>query len=465
MKTSHFGINRLIIFDLDGVLIDSKEIHFKALNEALATIDIKYQISALDHVKVFDGMNTRDKLDLLSKDYGLPRESHEIIWLKKQEFTEKLLANVGVDLELIGFFQGIKERNIHIAVASNSIRTTVEALLHNLGLIEFVDFYLGNEDVANPKPFPEIYWKCMVEFNALPSRTVIFEDSRIGRQGAVESGAHLISIRNRVDLDQAKVTAAVKFIEEGEKNLKNETWVSNDLNVLIPMAGAGSRFAEAGFTFPKPLIEVLGMPMIQAVVENLNIKAQFIFIVQEKDYIKYNLAFLLNLIAPECKIVRVEGLTEGAACTTLLAKSLIDSEKSLLLANSDQIIKWDAARTMYNFETSDIDGGILTFKSIHPKWSYARVDDTGFVEEVAEKKPISDQATVGVYYWRRGSDYVKYAEEMIESNDRVNGEFYVCPVFNYAIADAKKIKTISVEKMWGIGTPEDLEVYLRDESK
>ena len=465
MRTNQFGINRLIIFDLDGVLIDSKEIHFKALNEALATIDIKYQISALDHVKIFDGMNTRDKLNLLSNDYGLPREAHDIIWLKKQEFTEKLLANVGIDLELIRFFQEVKDRKIHIAIASNSIRTTVESLLRNLGVMEFVDLYLGNEDVANPKPFPEIYWKCMVEFNALPSRTVVFEDSRIGRQGAIESGAHLISIRNRVDLDQAKVTAAVKFIEEGEKNLKNETWVSNDLNVLIPMAGAGSRFAEAGFTFPKPLIEVLGMPMIQAVVENLNIKAQFIFIVQEKDYIKYNLAFLLNLIAPECKIVRVEGLTEGAACTTLLAKSLIDSEKSLLLANSDQIIKWDAARTMYNFETSDIDGGMLTFKSIHPKWSYARVDDTGFVEEVAEKKPISDQATVGVYYWRRGSDYVKYAEEMIESNDRVNGEFYVCPVFNYAIADAKKIKTISVEKMWGIGTPEDLEVYLRDESK
>lgn len=465
MRSNQFGINRLIIFDLDGVLIDSKDIHFKALNEALATIDIKYQISALDHVKVFDGMNTRDKLNLLSRDFGLPRETHDIIWLKKQEFTEKLLANVGIDIELIRFFQEIKDRNIHIAVASNSIRTTVEALLRNLGVMEFVDLYLGNEDVANPKPFPEIYWKCMVEFNALPSRTVVFEDSRIGRQGAIESGAHLISIRNRVDFDQAKVTAAVRFIEEGEKKLKNETWVSNDLNVLIPMAGAGSRFAEAGFTFPKPLIEVLGMPMIQAVVENLNIKAQFIFIVQEKDYIKYNLAFLLNLIAPECKIVRVEGLTEGAACTTLLAKSLIDSEKSLLLANSDQIIKWDAARTMYNFETSDIDGGILTFKSIHPKWSYARVDDTGFVEEVAEKKPISDQATVGVYYWRRGSDYVKYAEEMIKSNDRVNGEFYVCPVFNYAIAEGKKIKTVSVEKMWGIGTPEDLEVYLRDESK
>ncbi len=465
MRTSLFGINRLIIFDLDGVLIDSKEIHFKALNEALATIDIKYQISALDHVKVFDGMNTRDKLNLLSKHYGLPPETHDTIWLKKQVFTEKLLANVGIDPELIRLFMGIKERNIHIAVASNSIRTTVEALLRNLGIMEFVDLYLGNEDVANPKPFPEIYWKCMVEFNSLPSRTVIFEDSRIGRQGAIESGAHLISIRNRVDFDQAKVTAAVRFIEEGANNLKNETWVSSDLNVLIPMAGAGSRFAEAGFTFPKPLIEVLGMPMIQAVVENLNVKAQFIFIVQEKDYIKYNLAFLLNLIAPECKIVRVEGLTEGAACTTLLAKSFIDSEKSLLLANSDQIIKWDAAGTMYNFETSDIDGGILTFKSIHPKWSYARVDDTGFVEEVAEKKPISDQATVGVYYWRRGSDYVKYAEKMIESNDRVNGEFYVCPVFNYAIADGKKIKTISVEKMWGIGTPEDLEVYLRDESK
>ena len=464
MKSSLFGENRLIIFDLDGVLIDSKEIHFKALNEALDTIDSKYQISILDHVKVFDGMNTRDKLNLLTKNYGLPRETHDKIWLEKQKSTEKLLADIGMDLELVGFFKEIKEKQIHIAVASNSIRSTVEALLRNLGIIEFVDLYLGNEDVVNPKPFPEIYWKCMVEFNALPSRTVIFEDSRIGRQGAIESGAHLISIRSRVDFDQAKVSAAISFVER-KNTLKNETWVSSDLNILIPMAGAGSRFAEAGFTFPKPLIEVLGMPMIQAVVENLNIKAQFIFIVQEKDYVKYNLAFLLNLIAPECKIVRVEGLTEGAACTTLLAKSFIDSEKSLLLANSDQIINWDAAGTMYNFESSDIDGGILTFKSLHPKWSYAKIDDTGFVQEVAEKKPISDQATVGVYYWRRGSDYVKYAEKMIESNDRVNGEFYVCPVFNYAIADGKKIKTIGVERMWGIGTPEDLEVYLRDQNK
>ena len=232
------------------------------------------------------------------------------------------------------------------------------------------------------------------------------------------------------------------------------------MNILIPMAGAGSRFEQAGYTFAKPLIEVHGKPMIQKVVENLNIDGRYIFIVQKKHYDMYALNYLLPLIAPGCEIVQVDGVTEGAACTTLLAKQFIDNDAPLITANSDQFIEFDGdwQRTL---TTDWSDGSILTFQATHPKWSFARVDE-GIVKEVAEKKPISNTATVGVYHWKKGSDYVKYAEQMIEKDIRVNNEFYVCPVFNEAISDGKKIITVPVKRMWGLGTPEDLRTYLSD---
>ena len=228
------------------------------------------------------------------------------------------------------------------------------------------------------------------------------------------------------------------------------------------MAGAGSRFAQAGYTFPKPLIEVKGKPMIQMVVDNLNIDAHYVFIVQEEHYEKYNLKQVLGLIKPGCDIVTINGITEGAAVTTLLAKQYIDNEEPLLIANSDQIVEWSSNECLYAFGADEIDGGILTFKATHPKWSYAKIGDDGFVSEVAEKNPISDNATVGIYYWKHGSDYVKYAEDMIEKNIRTNNEFYVCPVFNQAIADGKRVRVKEIEKMWGIGTPEDLNYYLEN---
>jgi dTDP-glucose pyrophosphorylase len=200
--------------------------------------------------------------------------------------------------------------------------------------------------------------------------------------------------------------------------------------------------------------------MIELVVNNLNIEAKYIFIVQKDHFEKYQLKYLLNLIAPDCEIIQVDGVTEGAACTTLLARNFIDNDQPLVIANSDQYVEWNSNECLYAFSADDIDGGILTFESHHPKWSYAKVGDNGFVSEVAEKKVISSDATVGIYYWKRGSDYVKYADQMIEKNVRVNNEFYVCPVFNQAIEDNKKIRIKQIEKMWGIGTPEDLKRFL-----
>ena len=300
--------------------------------------------------------------------------------------------------------------------------------------------------------------RCMIKAGVSPDETVIIEDSHIGRKGAIRSGGVLCAVENPDDLSYNKIK---KTISNAHRNIKKPKWSSDKMNVLIPMAGAGSRFEQAGYTFPKPLIDVNGKPMIQRVVENINIDATHIFIVQKSHYEKYSLQHTLNLISPGCKIVQVDGVTEGAACTTLLAKEYINNDNPLVLANSDQYVDWDSSQYMYSCMTDDIDGSILTFNSTHPKWSYAKTNDQDFVTEVAEKKPISKNATVGIYFWKKGKDYVECAESMINKNIRVNNEFYVCPVYNEAILKHAKIKTFHIEKMWGLGTPEDLDTFLK----
>lgn len=456
-------MNKLIIFDLDGVLIESRELHYEALNTALSRISPQFIITREEHLSTYDGLNTTKKLELLSEKKGLDRKFFKQVWEDKQTATFKLIREFPKNNKLRRMFANISTQGIKIAVASNSVRETVKLALLSIGVLEFVDYYVSNEDVSKTKPYPEMYWKCMIALDAIPKTTVIIEDSHIGRQGAIDSGAYLVPVRNSSDLTYEKIEEAVDILN-GVAN-KKIPWRNNKMNVLIPMAGAGSRFAQAGYTFPKPLIEVDGKPMIQVVVENLNIEAHYIFLVQKDHYEKYNLKQLLNLIAPNCDIVQVDGITEGAACTTLLAKNLINTEDPLLIANSDQFVEWNSNECLYGFTADEIDGGIVTFKATHPKWSFARVGEDGFVKEVAEKNPISDDATVGIYYWKHGKDYVKYTEQMIEKDIRTNKEFYVCPVFNQAIEDGKKIKIKPIDRMWGIGTPEDLEYFLNHYNK
>ena len=451
-------MNKLVIFDLDGVHIDSRDMHYEALNRALSNVDEKYVIDREEHLSVYDGLPTSRKLNLLTERKGLPVDKHQQVWEDKQVETLNIFGKLDHDYELMHYFKQLKDKGYQVAVASNSIRNTVKLVLLKLGLLEFIDYYMSNEDVHRNKPFPEMYWNCMTACNALPKDTVILEDSHIGRQGALDSGSHLIAIENRDHLNQDKIDKIVTILDS--KKLTHIPWKSEKMNVLIPMAGRGSRFADVGYTFPKPLIEVNGKPMIQVVLENLNIEANYTFVVRKEHYDKYSLQYLLTLIAPGCNIVQVDELTEGSACTTLLAKEFIDNDDPLLLANSDQFMEWNSNECLYAFNADGIDGGILTFKATHPKWSYAKVGSDGFVAEVAEKKPISEDATVGVYFWKKGSDYVKYAEQMIDKDIRTNGEFYICPVFNEAIADGKKVRIKEIERMWGIGTPEDLNYFL-----
>lgn len=445
---------KLIIFDLDGVLCSTKEIHFKALNMALGE---KFQISKEEHLSKYEGLKTNQKLNILSKEKGLPFDVHQQVWDKKQNFTLKLLENIETSKNVEECLKKLSEDGYKLACCSNSIRKTIFNILSKLKLIQYFDLIISNEDVKRSKPHPEIYWKAMSVLGFLPEECLIVEDSPIGLLAANRSCANIFRIDKPENLTYDNISIAMK-----SKKIQNCKWVDKKLNVLIPMAGLGSRFEKAGFTFPKPLIDVNGKPMIQIVVENLNIEANYIYIVQKKHREKYNLDSLLSLITPNCKIIEVEGVTEGAACSALLAKEYINNNEPLFFANSDQFIEWDSSEFMYKMQETNSDGGIVTFESTHPKWSFAKVNNEELVVEIAEKNPISNNATVGYYYWKKGSDFVKYAEQMIQKNLRVNGEFYVCPVFNEAIQDNKKIKIFNISKMWGLGDPESLDYYLKN---
>jgi len=235
------------------------------------------------------------------------------------------------------------------------------------------------------------------------------------------------------------------------------------MKILIPMAGEGSRFAKEGYTFPKPLIDVDGKPMIQTVVENLDFDATYIFLVRKEHLNKYNgLKTTLDRITNgKFKIVEVDGLTEGAACTALLAKDLINDDEELLIANSDQILEYSSENFKLLKSLTTVDGIIFTFNAVHPKWSFVKVNSRGIIIELQEKNPISNIATCGIYWYRKGSDFIKYTEQMIKKNIRINNEFYIAPVYNEYILDEKILVPFYVNKMYGIGTPEDLNSYLK----
>ena len=448
---------KLIIFDLDGVLVEAKNIHFEALNKALGS----YAISWNEHLSTYDGLKTFQKLEMLSKKKGLPKEDHPAIWKNKQKYTLEALSNLQINSDLLSTIAHLSKDGYKIVCCSNSIRKTVLTVLAKLGLIEFMDLIISNEDVLNSKPHPEMYWQAISKMNCLPEETLIIEDSPYGLLAAARSKSYILRVKNPKEVTYNNINNKINEVKMGNKQ-NTPAWRDENLNVLIPMAGAGSRFEQAGYTFPKPLIEVRKKPMIQVVLENLNIKANYIYVVQKSHREKYNLDALLSLITPGCKVVETEGMTEGAACTALLAKEHINTDAPLFFANSDQFVEWDSNEFLYKMNETNADGGIVTFEATHPKWSFAKINKQGLVTEVAEKKPISNIATVGFYYWKQGSDFVKYAEQMINKNIRVNNEFYVCPVFNQAIEDNKEIRTFNINGMWGLGTPEDLNYYLEN---
>ena len=238
------------------------------------------------------------------------------------------------------------------------------------------------------------------------------------------------------------------------------------LNIVIPMAGAGSRFADAGYKDPKPLIPVHGVPMIKVVIDNLKplIEHRFIFICQKEHQKTYNLRKKLSEWAPGCEIIEIDGLTDGAACTVLKARHVIDNSSQLMIANSDQYVDVSINTYLDKMISENLDGLIMTMQANDPKWSFVDLDDNNLVTNVVEKEVISNEATVGIYNFKKGSEFVASADNMIKNDLRVNNEFYVAPVYNDLIERKANIGVFNVGSeangMYGLGTPSDLDLFV-----
>jgi NDP-sugar pyrophosphorylase family protein len=234
------------------------------------------------------------------------------------------------------------------------------------------------------------------------------------------------------------------------------------IRIVVPMGGEGRQFVERGYTFPKPLVEVAGQPLIEIVVKNLTPSCdhQFVFVCKQDHVQSYALGDVLQLVAPGCRIVTMAKPTAGALCSVLLGMEYLEHEHELLVANADQWIDGSIDRFLTAARASQWDGAIMTFPNTHPRWSYARLED-GLVVSVAEKQPISRHATAGLYYFRRGIDFVRGAERMLFKNASFSGEFYVAPVYNELILAGKRVGVFPIDasEMHGLGTPEEVERF------
>lgn len=237
------------------------------------------------------------------------------------------------------------------------------------------------------------------------------------------------------------------------------------INIVVPMAGRGSRFSKAGYSLPKPLLPVFGRPMIEVVIENLRPMQphRFIFICQREHLAVHKLEPTLMQAGPDTRIVPIDYVTEGAACTVLLAEADINNNDALMIANCDQYISTQIDTYLNHMDQGGFDGFIMTMTANDPKWSFIALDDNGMVTQVVEKKVVSEEATVGIYNYRHGHEFVTAAREMIASNDRTNNEFYVAPAYNYMMQREMRIGYMNIgserDGMYGLGVPEDLEYF------
>ena len=238
------------------------------------------------------------------------------------------------------------------------------------------------------------------------------------------------------------------------------------LNILIPMAGLGQRFIDESFSKPKPLIDINGQPMITKVLDSLGLQGQFLFVLRKISKLD-QIVKLLQYKYNNCKIVLIDYLTEGPACTCLLMKEFIDNDDELIIANCDQIMWWNDGAFRHFCKYADYDGIIVTYTSDVSKNSYVTIDRKGYVTRAREKEVISNISFNGIHYWRKGKDFIESAEQMIEQNDRaINGEFYIAPTYDHMIRNNKKVGIYHIPNCQhhAVGTPDDLREYIRNEN-
>lgn len=467
-----------ILFDLDGVLVNTRVLHFETFRDALHEENPTLTLTWSEHEKEFDGLSTRLKIQTCIAKGWITEAQAERLFQKKQQLTlERLPHTVKPRESLRLMLITLNNQGFRLFCCSNSVRKTLDTTLQRLGVQEFFEATYSNEDVQHPKPSPEIYELAIKKSFLLKEECLIVEDSAVGRAAAYASGAHVLEVEDAEDTNMALLRETLYVIEKrGEVYPRTFPFGKPvTFHVVIPMAGEGSRFKSAGYTVPKPFIPVGGKPMIQWVIENMipkqipqeHYKLKFHLIVRTSHMTANRIDKLFWDLPSNVSYTyhTTDGVTQGAACSVLLAEKEINNEDPLLIVNSDQYLEWNPDMFYKTLLNPEYDGNILTFYQPNTqdlKWSYAKVNEEGLVTEVQEKKWISPFATVGLYGWKKGRQFVYYAKQMIAKNIRVNNEFYVCPVYNESIADDHHVRVKLCSGMWGLGVPEDLEIFRRE---
>jgi HAD superfamily hydrolase (TIGR01509 family) len=450
-----------VFFDLDGVLVDLRELHRNAFIQAWNTLNPVDTIDSIFHSKFLEARPTKDKIQICNRELNTSVSIAEIHTLK-QDITSHMLNDfVGLS-SVTETIRWLKSQGHVLACCSNSIRKTIYIALAKLNIVDQFELILSSEDVIQSKPNPEIYLKAATHFGVDPSICLVFEDSIVGKRAAIDAGCHVVPVTNASDITIDFVTICINGLSRIPAYVHNTDF---HINLVIPMAGLGSRFEKEGYKTPKPFLPIHGKCMYKWVVENmlpqnplLRSKIRTHIIIRQE-----HLALFQATNPGDIQLHIVPALTEGPACTVLSIKEIINNGNPLVIANSDQHLEWDSDTLYLSLIHPNTDGVISTFEQSDPfdiKWSYAKIDDNKEVTEVAEKRYISNHASTGIYGWKRGDYFVRYAESMIYRNIRVNNEFYVCPVYNEAIRNGKIIRVLECDRMWGLGIPQDYEYFL-----
>lgn len=461
-RSTHHTKIQLIVFDLDGVLVESKDLHYDALNEAIAQVaGADYIITRPEHETVYDGLSTNQKLRLMTIHKDLPLAMHKPIWVKKQQLTDEMVRDqLKPDAELLAGLRALKAAGYPLAVASNCIKSSVHNILDSIGVLPIIDAYFSNEDVENAKPAPDIYRKACAAFGVSPQSTLVVEDSVKGFEACIRADCHLFKVDTPADVRAHAILDRVSAINQSNK----------PVTVVVPLAGTNDLYWMDGpeavpSEIPPFLTDANGAPALEWVVRPLlhsRYGLRFIFIVKDAQRAKYKLDSLLPRIVGFCPthIVSVHGETLGALKTVMMARDVIPEDAPLLLCTCSNVTAWLPGCSVDDLIDVHADGALATFESTDPRSSYVRLHkDTRHVVDVHEKVPVSDTACTGLYFWKRGADFFAAAQSQMQRAVKTKGLYFLAPTYNEAIRSGLTIKTVPAKTCWSVRNVHEIRAF------
>ena len=455
-------IVKLVVFDLDGVLVDSRDLHYEALNTAIEqAAGAQYLISRIEHETIYDGLSTNQKLRLMSLAKGLPLELHKPVWQRKQELTDVLvreqLKPVAQVTELL---KQLKHSGYPVAVASNCIKSSVRNILDAIGLLPYIDACFSNEDVGHAKPEPDIYIKACSSFGVLPSQALVVEDSVKGFEAAIRAGCHLLKVNGTDDVHAAAVFRRLQEVDAA----------STPITVVVPLAGCSPDVWLSGpeatpVELPVFLTDTRGRPVLDWALNSIKssrFPMRFIFVVKDAQASALRLESMCVKATgfEPTTVVRVRSDTLGALKTVLQARHLLEPGAPLLIFDGSHVVDWRTGGSVDDMLCTRADGAVTVWPSSDPRWSYVRTQrNTSTVLEVHEKVAVSNLACSGLYFWRRASDFLSAADAVVAHNVRTRGLFFLAPTFNETILGGAIVESVPIAQAWSLRSASEVSFF------